>query len=351
MADLALPALDVTALTPTPPSITNLTSEALDGTGAFDVLMKTVKLHLEEEYNASRITGKDYANVYLGAITAVMQQAVAYLVSSNQVFQINAEIGLIRQQIVTELAQTDDSIPDGLGFNASTSVLGMLKLQKDKTSAEISQAEAATLNQTHQVDSQILVNTATIDKMDTDAEDQRTKVTHEVALMDQQKAKLISDADDQHTKVTHEVTLIDHQGDKVVQDIVDQTRTVDKDLLVKAAQIGKMEGEVLLLGQKTVSELANTCDTLPTKAVDPGNTQPWLNTTSSIQGNLGKQNTLYAAQTDGFARDAEQKLAKIMVDTWSVRMASDGADASAVNHLEDSSIGQVIAKAKTGINI
>ncbi|MFH4090279.1 hypothetical protein WAJ00_20400, partial [Acinetobacter baumannii] len=35
------------------------------------------------------------------------------------------------------------------------------------------------------------------------------------------------------------------------------------------------------------------------------------------------QNQLLEAQTEGFYRDAEQKAAKILVDTWSVRRSND----------------------------
>lgn len=94
-----------------------LTSEGLDGNGTFDVLMRSVKLHLKEEYDAQRITGNEYTTVYLGALTAVLQTSIQFLLNEQQAHQIAAEIGLLRQKTVTELAQTDDSIPMGLGFN------------------------------------------------------------------------------------------------------------------------------------------------------------------------------------------------------------------------------------------
>lgn len=100
-----------------PSSIEALTTESLSGTGAFDVLMRATKLHLQEEYDAQRITGHEYATVYLGALSAVLQTAAQFLVNSQQVNLLNAQIGLVRQQTVTELANTDDSIPVGLGFN------------------------------------------------------------------------------------------------------------------------------------------------------------------------------------------------------------------------------------------
>ena len=288
--------------------------------------------------------------MYLGALTAVMQQSVAYLLNSSQVDQINAQIGLVRQQIVTELAKTDDVIPADLAFNSSTSVLGQMKVEKELAAANIAKTEAATINETNLAVSTVAVNDQQISKMSTDSDDQRTKLTHEVALMDQQKDKLISDATDQHDKITSDIAVNDKQIVKITQDLVDQERTVDKDLLVKTAQIDKMNGEVLLLGQKTISELANTCDTIPLQAPAVTNVNPWLNTSANIEGNLGKQNALYEAQKEGFARDAEQKLAKIMVDTWSVRMASDGVT-TAHTGLIDTEIEKVLIKAKSGIGV
>lgn len=99
------------------PSIENLTTKKLNGNGAFDILMRATKLHLKREYDAQRITGKQYTEVYLGTMQAVMQTSVQYLLNQQEVNKINAEIGLIRQKTVSELALTDDSIPIGLGFN------------------------------------------------------------------------------------------------------------------------------------------------------------------------------------------------------------------------------------------
>jgi hypothetical protein len=94
-----------------------LTTKSVTGTGAFDVLMQAAKAHLTEEYDNGRITGKEYSTVYLGALTAVLQTATQFLLNEQQVQKINAEIGLVRQQTVTELTNTCDNIPVGLGFN------------------------------------------------------------------------------------------------------------------------------------------------------------------------------------------------------------------------------------------
>ena len=97
--------------------LSKLTTAVVNGDGVFDVLMRAVKGHLKEEYNNGRIIGKDYTTVYLGAMTQVLQTSIQFMLNQQQANQISAEIGLIHQKIVTELAETDDSVPVGLGFN------------------------------------------------------------------------------------------------------------------------------------------------------------------------------------------------------------------------------------------
>lgn len=65
---------------------------------------------------------------------------------------------------------------------------------------------------------------------------------------------------------------------------------------------------------------------------------------------IGKQKTLYQAQTDGFSRDAEQKVAKLMVDSWNVRRTTDEATvADGTNMLADSIVGRAVTKMLNGV--
>lgn len=64
----------------------------------------------------------------------------------------------------------------------------------------------------------------------------------------------------------------------------------------------------------------------------------------------GRQMLLYKAQTDGFTRDAEQKAAKTLIDTWNVRRTTDDATvADGINMLNDATIGRAVTKLLTGI--
>lgn len=96
----------------------------------------------------------------------------------------------------------------------------------------------------------------------------------------------------------------------------------------------KTAQENLLLAQKVVTERAQ----VTSMGVDDNSV-------------VGKQKLLYSAQTDGFKRDAEQKAAKVMVDTWNVRRTTDpdSAAADGTNKLSDAFVGQAVAKLLSGV--
>lgn len=99
---------------PTNIVITDVTNGSLDanydwvGSGVFDVLMNAVNKNIESQYTKGRITGSDYATVYLGAIQSVLAQSVEYVmkekVSEAQVDNMVADTGFKDREVtVTEL--------------------------------------------------------------------------------------------------------------------------------------------------------------------------------------------------------------------------------------------------------
>lgn len=130
--------------------------------------------------------------------------------------------------------------------------------------------------------------------------------------------------------------------------VAQQTLNAAKELLVLEAQICKLQAEYdmimetklktaeerALLQWKAATEKAQTLGT----GVDPDSV-------------VGKQKQLYQAQADGFKRDAEQKAAKIMSDSWSVQRTTDNELApSATNKLDAASIGRAVGKMLDGVN-
>lgn len=73
-------------------NISDVTNE--DSTGIFDVLMKSINTHIEKQYRENRLTGTEYANVYLGSVQAALAQSI----------QFNLQNQLVSAQIAGALA-------------------------------------------------------------------------------------------------------------------------------------------------------------------------------------------------------------------------------------------------------
>jgi len=76
------------------------------GTGIFDDLMEAVNTHLTAQFNLGRITGKDYATVYLGAMQSALQNSASFTLGKEKT---NTEAALIGQKEITEYAQTQQT--------------------------------------------------------------------------------------------------------------------------------------------------------------------------------------------------------------------------------------------------
>lgn len=110
--------------------VTNASATS-DGTGSFDVLMSAIELRIENQFKLQRISATDFATVYLGALQAVLQQALAFTLQEEeaglkadavlkqidkiteeidttigQTAKVYAEVALLDQKQITELAET-----------------------------------------------------------------------------------------------------------------------------------------------------------------------------------------------------------------------------------------------------
>lgn len=123
-----------------PISNEDLTTKVVNGTGIFDELMTAAHAHLDQEWGKQRITGTQYAEVYLGQMTAVLQQSVAFLVQRDAIYLNNlltqAQIELAEKQLEKadkELALLDKQIELIEAQIASQEANNTLIAQKVKT--------------------------------------------------------------------------------------------------------------------------------------------------------------------------------------------------------------------------
>lgn len=134
----------------------------------------------------------------------------------------------------------------------------------------------------------------------------------------------------------------------VLDQAVKYLSTKDQNKLIEA-QIRKVEAEILLLEKQI--ELANIQNELMLQKVKTEKAQIHdLVDGIPVVGVIGKQKTLYERQADGFLRDAEHKMAKLMADIWSVQRTTDEGIVP-TGQLTNASIDTVITKAKQGIGV
>ena len=121
----------ITNATLTQGSSLTVTDNVVTGTGAFDDLMEAVNIHLEAQFNLGRITGSDYATVYLGAMQAALQNSVAFVMGLEKT---NADVILITKQ--------------GLKVDAEKLLVDAQELKTDGETALIAQKEITEYGQT-----------------------------------------------------------------------------------------------------------------------------------------------------------------------------------------------------------
>ena len=285
----------------------DLTTACITGEGVFDVLMRSVKAHLEEEFKRGTIKGPEYSTVYLGSMNLAMQTGLSFLLQKQK-------IDLEAQLLTKQLAIADAEI--------------LIKAQH----VLIAQQELAIAT----------AKLANIPKEGTLLDSQNALVVQQAVNLVSENLHTVAKTSIVNANLTTETMRnFVHPTDVTLSGEYDMQRQVLKaqecklraefDLTTSTTQ--KSAGEILLLAQKTATEKAQ----ILSLGVDADSV-------------VGKQKALYTAQTNGFARDAEQKAAKLMADTWSVRRTTDEATvADAVNVLNDVSVGRAINKLLTGV--
>ena len=115
-----------------------VTNNVVTGTGVFDDLMEAVTTHLEAQYQLGRITGGDFATVYLGAMQSALQQSVAYAIGAEKT---NADVILTTKQGLKVDA-------DKLLVDANELLIDAQKLKVDGEKALILQKQTTEYGQT-----------------------------------------------------------------------------------------------------------------------------------------------------------------------------------------------------------
>ncbi len=363
-------------------SLAQLTVGDLDGTGVFDVLMASVDDHIEREYKDNRLTGEQYANVYLNLVTAVLDQSVKFLLSKDQArweavsAQMNARIAEIKatealimlekvkvetqkaifdmQNSGAQYAETKMNLAKQdreyclIGANVESEVFRRNFLLpadlaiKEFKREEVMPNEVAISKVKHR---RVLPSEAALNEFN---EREILPVERDIAaftlstVMPQgvaieafklDKNMPVTLAQEQHKlnrQLPAQTNLIDEQKEAM------RAQTLDNRSDALTPVTGLLGKQRALLAEQGEAERAKTLDT--------------RTDTAAVVGSIGKQKDLYTQQIDSFVKDSQHKTAKMYLDSWITQKTLDEGLAPP-NEFTNSEVDEVMLHVRTNNNL
>ena len=359
-----------------PLNVTELTTAEIAGTGVFDVLMQSVKNHVQEEHAKSRITGKEYATVYLEALQSTMAQSIEYLLRAKT---LGFELDNLGKQGVLLDHQAEIAIKDA---QLKFAQIAQTQAQTELTEQQTKSAEA----EAHKIPVEISLLRSNLELASVEkdlriaqvglAETEKDIAVYNLANKTPVEVELLQAQTDnaqsqialteaQVVKITEENKVIPYTIERIQAEIANMTRQSDileKELEIKISSLALQDKQLLLAD----AELQIRVLELDVKRaeVEAAQAQAQLYAAKVLTENaqtmdaahpnsvLGSNIAVLRAQAAGYARDAEQKAAKILVDAWNVQRNTDESiSANADNLLYDTSIGKAVSAMLRGAGI
>lgn len=244
--------------------ITNKT-ELEEGTGIFDLFMESVDLHLDEQYDEGRITGVEYATVYLGSLQAVLQQSVTFALEKQlaarkaelieeQILESQANQRLIDEQMDLVIAQTAKAYEDVKASQERTIRENLLNnANLDKIAEEIDLLQSQDL--------EVIASTA---RQDRESEAKITDLNYSIAIKAQQELKLKYENGNVIVTYTYYVdgisgaTTTTTDFDNVIGPVISTTITVGSDVSTTELEKQILKGKDLLIAAQTLGFKTDT---------------------------------------------------------------------------------------------
>lgn len=359
-----------------PLNVSELTTAEIAGTGVFDVLMQSVKKHIQEEHAKSRITGKEYATVYLEALQSTMAQSIEYLLRAKT---LGFELDNLGKQGVLLDHQAEIAIKDA---QLKFAQIAQTQAQTELTEQQVKSAEA----EAHKIPVEISLLRSNLELASVEkdlriaqvglAETEKDIAVYNLANKTPVEVELLQAQTDnaqsqialteaQVIKITEENKVIPYNIERIQAEIANMTRQSDileKELEIKISSLALQDKQILLAdAELEVRRLELDVKRAEVKAAQA---QAQLYAAKVLTENaqtmdaahpnsvLGSNIAVLRAQAAGYARDAEQKAAKILVDAWNVQRNTDEAiSANATNLLYDTSIGKAVSAMLRGAGI
>lgn len=307
------------------------TQPVWEGTAIFDVLMKAVNENINIQYELTRITGSDYATVYLGAIETCIREATNLLlqkaIADKEIEAKQAQILNIQEdtrlktaqanafplQAVQELALTTEQV---LTQKEEVKLKQEgIKLAIEETKLKSAQAVAFPLQSTKDLElKQVQIN-ATIED---------TKLRSAQVLTQQEETKLKAE----------QATAYPLQSSK---DLDVKTKEIE----VKTQQILTMQNDDNIKSAQSTKDLDVKTKDLDVKIAQKNKLVDDILTAS-------KQRDLYTRQITGFDDNKYQKLFESQLSSWGL-MFSSGMLTEKPSIITGDKVSQLYTKLTTGV--
>lgn len=309
----SLPVVDLTSSEFTNPSTLNnplfeaqtklteadLTSRSPRGTGMFDAMMESTKAHLQEEFAANRITGKEYTEAYVSLTTAAMSTATQYLLQKD-----NSYWSAIMAQKQAQAAEMEV-------------VKARVELERSKAELRAQQYDTKT-RAAQYAHTKLMIASEDAKRCLTQA--QSAQVTYETDFLLPKQLEAVTMG---ITKTTAEKDQILYQNSAILPA---QLLGIQKDTGVKTYQLENvLPAQVAGVTEDTVGKTYTNQFILPEQLENlreqvEANRAKTLDTRTDgitpVTGTMGKQKDLHAQQITSYQRDAESKVVKMLIDTW-----------------------------------
>lgn len=302
----------------TPPAaltLDMLTTKVVGGTGGFDVIMSSIKAHLADEYEKSRITGAEFTKAYIELTTAALSGAIQYLTTKDAAY-----FQAIEAQYRAKVAQAQV-------------VEARVNLETAKARLAVARLEAANQEATY-----------ALTKMKLSTEDVAycTAKFNLDEILPQSKLLLV----EQVEKAVYENTyllpaqklILDDQHDTAAYNLANilpkQVEALTDAHNISVYQVGTlMPAQKKLVDEQMETQRANTMNTRSDGA-------------TTTVGLVGKQKDLYTQQITSYQRDAEVKAAKLFTDAW-ITMKTIDEGLLPPGNFDNTSLNNILGDIKT----
>ena len=214
-----------------------IVNQEWSGTGVFDELMEAVNKNIEVQYQKGRITGSDYAQVYMNSIQAVMQQAVQFLLQKDmvaaQIANLAKELEIKEQELVIKVQQAEIA-KEELAIKITEA-----QRLRDTTEAELEKQWGYQVSR--DVNGELVLGNST----------GNGKIDKEIMLADKQATLL-------DTQEQGEQFKVDYLMPKELDQVTAQIMAVEKDVEVKEQQKANLVIEEKVAAQRIVGRAQST---------------------------------------------------------------------------------------------